>query len=222
MRALHLPALSPTAAASPSPRSTRCGSRARRAAAPRKVLQVPHTRYVLGPTWTPDGTALVYADDRDGLFAVRRRDLASGEETVLAGGGRVFPALSPDGTRLACLDMSGNLVVRDLPDGAERVLAAPLGAGGLPGRPSWSPDGRYVALCDRNRLNQRFREGYNLIRVVDTSTGTASPARRRPAHLARRPLRLRPRLVPGRPLDGRRRRVRAVAPAGPLRRHPGR
>ncbi|AZQ39130.1 amidohydrolase [Streptomyces cyaneochromogenes] len=175
VRALHLPALSPDgrgvafAALNALWTGGTTGGRA-----PRKVLQVPATRYVLAPAWTPDGTALVYADDRDGLFAVRRRDLGSGEETVLAGGGRVFPALSPDGRRLACLDMSGNLVVRDLPDGAEQVLAAPLGAGGLPGRPSWSPDGRYVALCDRNRLNQRFREGYNLIRVVDTTTKAAT------------------------------------------------
>ncbi|SDP34677.1 Imidazolonepropionase [Streptomyces sp. cf386] len=176
VRALHLPALSPDgrsvafAALNALWIGGTTGGRA-----PRKVLQVPATRYVLAPTWTPDGTALVYADDRDGLFAVRRRDLDSGAETVLAEGGRVFPALSPDGTRLACLDMSGNLVVRDLPDGSEQILAAPLGTGGLPGRPNWSPDGRYVALCDRNRLNQRFREGYNLIRVVDTTTGTATP-----------------------------------------------
>ncbi|WP_329343286.1 amidohydrolase family protein [Streptomyces sp. NBC_01352] len=175
VRALHLPALSPDgrrvafAALNALWTADTTGGRA-----PRKVVQVPSTRYVSAPTWTPDGTALVYTDDRDGLFAVRRRDLASGEETVLAEGGRVFPALSPDGTRLACLDMSGNLVVRDLSDGSERNLAAPLGGGGLPGRPSWSPDGRYVALCDRNRLNQRFREGYNLIRVVDTTTGTAA------------------------------------------------
>ncbi|WP_329599383.1 amidohydrolase family protein [Streptomyces pseudovenezuelae] len=175
VRSLHLPALSPNgrsvafAALNSLWTAGTSGGRP-----PRKVLQVPYTRYVLGPTWTPDGTGLLYADDRDGLFAVRRRDLDSGEETVLADGGRVFPALSPDGTRLACLDMSGNLVVRDLPDGGEHTLAAPLGAGGLPGRPSWSPDGRYVALCDRNRLNQRFREGYNLIRVVDTTTGTAA------------------------------------------------
>ncbi|WP_405577922.1 amidohydrolase family protein [Streptomyces sp. NBC_01092] len=175
VRALHLPSLSPDgrrvafAALNALWTTGTTGGHA-----PRKVLQVPSTRYVLAPVWTPDGTALVYADDRDGLFAVRRRDLGSGEETVLAEGGRVFPALSPDGTRLACLDMSGNLVVRDLPDGAERVVAAPLAAAGLPGRPSWSPDGRYVTLCDRNRINQRFREGYNLIRVVDTTTGTAA------------------------------------------------
>ncbi|MFJ6388103.1 amidohydrolase family protein [Streptomyces sp. NPDC091972] len=175
VRSLHLPALSPDgrslAFAALNSLWTAGTSGGRR---PRKILQVLPTRYVSGPAWTPDGTGLLYADDRDGLFTVRRRELDSGEETVLADGGRVFPALSPDGTRLACLDMTGNLVVRDLPEGGERILAAPLGSGGLPGRPSWSPDGRYVALCDRNRLNQRFREGYNLIRVVDTTTGTAA------------------------------------------------
>ncbi|MET9297429.1 amidohydrolase family protein [Streptomyces sp. NPDC003077] len=139
--------------------------------APRRIVRAAATRYVLGPSWSRDGRALLWADDRDGLFAVRRRDLASGEETVLATGGRVQPALSPEGDRLAALDMSGNLVVRNLADATEKAVAAPLGGGGLPGRPSWSPDGRYLAFCDRNRLNRRFREGYNLIRVVDTRTG---------------------------------------------------
>jgi hypothetical protein len=218
VRALHLPALSPD------------GRRVAFAALnslwvapvsglgrPREVVKGRHTRYPLAPSWTPDGTGLVYSDDRDGLLAVRRHDLRTGEDTELAGGGRVFPVLSPDGTRLACLDMTGNLVVRDLRgsastpkrsdgpgrgerqggrhserhgagerhgggeepgaaepepgEGTERVVAEPLGAAGLPGRPSWSPDGRYLALCDRNRLNQRFREGYNVIRVVDAGTG---------------------------------------------------
>ncbi len=141
---------------------------------PRRIVRADPTRYLLAPSWTPDGRGLVYADDRDGLLAARRRDLDSGEETVLAAGGRVFPVLSPDGGRLACLDMAGNLLVADLASGAERTLAAPLGGGGLPGPPSWSPDGRRLALCDRNRLNQRFREGYNLIRVVDADTGEAA------------------------------------------------
>ncbi|MFD3869527.1 amidohydrolase family protein [Streptomyces sp. NPDC058623] len=140
---------------------------------PRKILQSPPTAYVQGPVWSPDGRALIWTDDRDGLGAVRRRELDGGAESVLAPGGRVHGVPSPDGTRLACLDMAGNLLVRELSTGAERVLATPLGGGGLPGRPSWSPDGRYLALCDRNRLNFRFREGHNLIRVVDTHTGAA-------------------------------------------------
>ncbi|WP_414167474.1 amidohydrolase family protein [Streptoverticillium reticulum] len=183
VRSVHLPALSPDArqvafAALNSLwiadiSGDKGGKGGKGVGRPRKVVQADPTRYVLEPSWSRDGKSLIYADDRDGLLAVRRRDLASGTETVLAGGGRVHPALSPDGTRLACLDLSGNLIVRDLAAGTEQVLAAPMGAGGLPGRPSWSPDGRFVALCDRNRLNQRFREGYNLIRVVDTTTGTA-------------------------------------------------
>ncbi|MCF3119619.1 PD40 domain-containing protein [Streptomyces arenae] len=138
---------------------------------PRRLHRAAATGYLLGPTWARDGKSLVYADDRDGLLGVYRHDLATGTETALATGGRVHPALSPDGKRLASLDMTGRLMVRDLASGEERALVSPLGGGGLPGRPSWSPDGRYLALCDRNRLNFRFREGYNLIRIVDADTG---------------------------------------------------
>lgn len=138
---------------------------------PRKLVQAAATRYVCAPSFSRDGKALLYSDDRDGLLAVRRRELDSGKETVLAAGGRVYPALSPDGTRLACLDMAGNLLVKDLKGGEERTLAKPLGGGGIPGPPTWSADGRHIALCDRNRLNYRFREGYNLIRVLDAGSG---------------------------------------------------
>ncbi|MFK8907283.1 amidohydrolase family protein [Streptomyces sp. YS-3] len=174
VRGVHLPALSPDgrhiafAALNTLWLADTSGT-----GAPRRLRRSAPTRYLLGPVWTRDGTALLYSDDRDGLLGVYRRDLATGEETALATGGRVHPALSPDGTRLACFDMTGRLLLRDLASGTERVLAAPLGGGGLPGRPSWSPDGRRLAFCDRNRLNARFREGYNLIRVVDTETGTA-------------------------------------------------
>ncbi|MFD4633508.1 amidohydrolase family protein [Streptomyces sp. NPDC058284] len=171
-RGIHLPALSPDgrriafAALNSLWLAGTSGGRP-----PRRLRRAAATGYLIGPTWARDGKSLVYADDRDGLLGVYRHDLATGKETALATGGRVHPALSPDGKRLACLDMTGRLMVRDLATGDERALAAPLGGGGLPGRPSWSPDGRYLALCDRNRLNYRFREGYNLIRIVDATTG---------------------------------------------------
>ncbi|MET7881626.1 amidohydrolase family protein [Streptomyces avermitilis] len=172
VRGIHLPALSPdgsrvafAALNSLWTAHTSGGGR------PERLRRAAPTHYLLGPAWAPDGRSLVYADDRDGLLGVYRHDLATGDETPLATGGRVHPALSPDGTRLACLDLTGRLVVRDLATGAERVLVTPLGTGGLPGRPSWSPDGRHLALCDRGRLNLRFREGYNLVRIVDSTTG---------------------------------------------------
>ncbi|MFF8831144.1 amidohydrolase family protein [Streptomyces sp. NPDC015131] len=174
VRGVHLPALSPDgrrisfAALDALWLADTGGGRP-----PRRLVRAAPTRYLMGPAWAPDGRSLVYADDSDGLLGVYRLDVAGGTRTALAGGGRVHPALSPDGARLACLDLTGRLVVKDLAEGTERVLVDALGGGGLPGRPSWSPDGRFLALCDRNRLNQRFREGYNLIRVVDTATGAA-------------------------------------------------
>ncbi|MFE9122669.1 amidohydrolase family protein [Streptomyces sp. NPDC007172] len=172
VRGIHLPALSPDgrqiafAALNSLWIAHTSGTRP-----PERLRQSSATRYLLGPVWARDGRSLLYADDRDGLLGIYRRNLADGTESALATGGRVHPALSPDGARLASIDMSGRLVVRDLASGTDRVLASALGAGGLPGRPSWSPDGRHLALCDRNRLNLRFREGYNVIRVVDTTTG---------------------------------------------------
>ncbi|MGP3683743.1 amidohydrolase family protein [Streptomyces sp. IBSNAI002] len=173
VRGIHLPCLSPDGRSIAFAALNALWVAPVAGGAPRKIVQAPATAYVQGPVWTPDGSALVYTDDREGLNAVRRRELDSGRESVLAAGGRVYGSLSPDGGRLACLDLAGRLLVRDLATGAENPLAAALGGGGLPGPPSWSPDGRYVALCDRNRLSRRFREGYNLIRIVDTTTGSA-------------------------------------------------
>lgn len=129
-----------TAAKSPSPPSTRSGWAALRAGARRAVLvRAESARFPLGPSWAPDGASLVYSVDRDGLYAVRRHDLRTGAETVLARGGRVFPALSPDGGRLASLDLGGHLVVTDR--AAMRSGSSPL---------RWA-----VAACPAGRAGHR-------------------------------------------------------------------
>ena len=85
---------------------------------------------------------------------------------MLATGGRVHPALSPDGTRLACLDMSGNLLYGTWRDRrGEGAGQQPPAAAGCPAGPAGRPTAGTSAVSYRNRLNQRFREGYNLIRV---------------------------------------------------------
>lgn len=174
VRGVHLPALSPDGgsvafAALNALWVLPIGGR------PRKLVQATPSAYVQMPSWAPDGHSVLYSYEGsaqgNGLINVHRHWLDDGRDEVLSTGGRLNPALSPDGARLACQDTTGNLLVRDLATGSEKTLAAPLGANGIPGKPSWSPDGRYLAFCDRNRLNQRFREGYNVIRVIDTSTG---------------------------------------------------
>ncbi|MFE1791923.1 amidohydrolase family protein [Streptomyces sp. NPDC059525] len=173
VRGIHLPALSPDGRRVAFAALGALWTADVTGGAPRRLVQAKTTAYPQNPVWSPDGRALLYTDDRDGLNTVRRRELADGRETVLSPPGRVYGSLSPDGTRLAALDLSGRLLVRDLATGTETPLVTALGGGGLPSPPSWSPDGRHLALCDRNRLSRRFREGYNLIRIVDTATGAA-------------------------------------------------
>jgi hypothetical protein len=37
--------------------------------------------------------------------------------------------------------------------------------------PQWLPDGKHILLVDNERINNRFREGYNKLRVIDLATG---------------------------------------------------
>ena len=102
---------------------------------------------------------------QDGLFQVARHDRRTGEVAQLTGGvgGAVRPAITSDGKRLSYVsrrDGETVLVLRDLENGAERILARGLGkdemegfaAGDLYPGYSFTPDGSAIVLSDRGRI----------------------------------------------------------------------
>jgi Tol biopolymer transport system component len=129
-----------------------------------------------GPSWGPDGEHLYAPSDRAGTGQsdLYRIHVGSGDVTrvsEITGSRIVFPTLSPDGERVAFIhggDQSLNVL--ELSTGEARRVAEQAYASNV-GRPTWSPDGRTLALADIQRISTRYREGRNLIRTVNVETG---------------------------------------------------
>lgn len=114
----------------------------------------------LDPSWGPDGS-IWYASGESGPIRIWRFDPMTGEQTEVAGRGRVArrPAVTPDGTRLVYLQKGGGpdrIVLRDLATGEEtsvvegRILSQT--------EPALSPDGRHVAY----QVPQGHGDGWEL------------------------------------------------------------
>ncbi|WP_306204542.1 amidohydrolase family protein [Actinoplanes sp. RD1] len=124
------------------------------------------------PAWSPDGRYLSYSTDRGGTLDIWLRDLRTGEDrqlTHLAGGAAVSGSWSPDGARLAFLDQTGALHTAEVATGEIRAVYP---ATFEPGRPTWSADGRTIALAAIVPFSARFREGLSKILLVDVAGGT--------------------------------------------------
>jgi hypothetical protein len=86
-------------------------------------------------------------------------------------------AWSPDGSRIAFLDVvaiwrAASVSVVDVASGrVTRIHPSSFG----PGRPTWSPDGRWVAVSAVTPYSRRFREGTNQVLTIaaDGSGATA-------------------------------------------------
>ncbi|MDT8913100.1 amidohydrolase family protein [Amycolatopsis sp. PS_44_ISF1] len=123
------------------------------------------------PAWSPDGTRLAYSTDRGGTLDLWIRDLRSGRDrqlTNLPGLAATSGTWSPDGTAIAFLDQTGALHTAEVATGAVRqVFTATF----EPGRPTWSADGRVIALAAVKPFSARYREGLSQILLVDVATG---------------------------------------------------
>ena len=143
--------------------------------APRRLTN--DTDRDIGPQWTADGRAVYFSSERGngGQLAVDQVDVASGARTRLAaipGRSMANPKLSPDGARIAYTTLAGQLEIWTRATGTFEVILAPVG--NEVSTPQWLPDGRRILLVDNERINNRFREGYNKLRVVDLATRRAT------------------------------------------------
>lgn len=124
------------------------------------------------PNWSPDGASLIYVSDANGTMDIWRMDLNSGDAKQITElqSGATAPVLSPDGQAIAFIQALGNPglgpalpAILDLATGKSRPLSTPLWG---PGRPSWSPDGRWITVSAQPDPNSRVREGRNQILLV--------------------------------------------------------
>lgn len=129
--------------------------------------------YKCDPAWSPDGRRLAYSSDRGGKLDIWLRDLDSGRDTQLTRlpQAAVSGAWSRDGAFIAFLDQTGRLHTVEVASGSVREVFDSLWE---PGRPTWSPDGRWIAMAAFKPYSARYREGLSEILVIERSTGKAS------------------------------------------------
>lgn len=128
------------------------------------------------PQWTPDGTAVYFSSERGnaGALAIDRVNVATKARTrlgAIAAKSMVTPMMSPDGARIAYTTGSGQLEIWNVASKTADVVIAQVGS--QISTPYWTPDGSKIVLVDNERINNRFREGYNKLRVIDVGAKTA-------------------------------------------------
>lgn len=145
----------------------------------------PATVRTIHPSWTPDSRGILYCTDDD-LQPPKKNeseiaviDLATRKiTTLITGGTNTYPALSPDGGRIAFRRMLGEtnseVFIADADGTNQRNLSAHAA---FDGWPSWSPDGRQIAFASNRRGNQEIyvmRPDGSDVRLVANTEGSAT------------------------------------------------
>jgi Tol biopolymer transport system component len=148
-----------------------------------KPRQLTHDRfYKEDPAWSPDGRRIAYSSDKAGTENLYVMDVSTGSEqrvTTSDDSAQVSAAWSPDGSALAYQDQFGATYTIHLASGARKQVVPALFA---PSKPSWSADGRTLAIGALRPYTRRFREGTSQILTVDIATGSQTFTEPAPFH----------------------------------------
>jgi Tol biopolymer transport system component len=138
---------------------------------------VPSKLNQADPTWSPDGTAIVFGP-APGVGSIQTLDLKTKTVSTLSGSdGFWSPRLSPDGRYIAALTTDVHLALFDSHTKKWRRLTNSRSAW-----PSWSRDGKYVYFLDwRERgnlsivLRARIKDG-KIETILDPGQVGPTPA----------------------------------------------
>ena len=127
--------------------------------------------YKEDPAWSPDGKQIAYSSDKSGNEDLYLLTLATKEEkrlTQTPDESEVGAAWSRDGKKLAFQDHTGATYVMDLATGKSRKV---IPAQFAPSKPSWSADGKTLAIAALKPYTHRFREGTSQFLTVNLTSG---------------------------------------------------
>ena len=128
------------------------------------------------PSWSPDGSSLVYSSDKDSphlqLWIYNIKTGVSQKVTNITTQPQ-GASFSPDGKRIVFFNVDGEwrvaeMSILDIESGRITRIHESLPQ---PGTPTWSPDGKRVALAGIAPMTVRFREGTNQIQTIATTGG---------------------------------------------------
>jgi Tol biopolymer transport system component len=128
------------------------------------------------PSWSPDGTSLVYSSDKDSPFLQLWIRDVKGSQVRKVTNINTQPqgaSFSPDGKKIVFFNVDGmwrvaEMSILDLASGQITKIHDSLPQ---PGTPTWSPDGKRIALAGIAPMTVRFREGTNQVQTISAAGG---------------------------------------------------